>query len=504
MLKASSSLEDHPAFLAIDDSDKTYWQSKGSKDQNMIIDFTTLREFGGLQINWHKGMSAVKFNIMLSDDGVKWEPAYPVAENLNDVSFIRLPEAESRYLKLNLAGSNSREGFGISEIRFLNIKNSMTLNDFLIYAAEHSPAGDYPRYFSEQASYWTITGVNNDVKEALINEDGMVETDKARFSIEPMIKSGDTLYNWNNVKAVQSLGSPGDKNGFEFVPSVAWKCNGLKFITGVTAAGEANKDSRLDISYSFENLTTGPKEFEFYLLIRPYQVNPYYQFLNLTGGAGKIKAIKEEDPGRMIAADDKVIRSQKKYDVFGAGNFDEGNIVEFIRNSKVPPNKSAVDQNGLANGLIKYSIHLNPGEKTRFFIVVPFYGGQSGIEKLTEQAIQAEADQATEFWKTKTGHIRFNLPSSANRIVNTYRSNLAYILVNRDNAGIQPGSRSYERSWIRDGALTSSALLKSGIVAEVKDFITWYTDHQYENGKVPCVVDSRGPDPVPENDSHGE
>jgi hypothetical protein len=56
------------------------------------------------------------------------------------------------------------------------------------------------------------------------------------------------------------------------------------------------------------------------------------------------------------------------------------------------------------------------------------------------------------------------LPESANRIVNTYKANLAYILINRDKAGIQPGSRSYERSWIRDGALTSSALLKSGIV----------------------------------------
>jgi hypothetical protein len=47
-------------------------------------------------------------------------------------------------------------------------------------------------------------------------------------------------------------------------------------------------------------------------------------------------------------------------------------------------------------------------------------------------------------------------------------------------------------------------LLKSGIVQEVKDFIDWYAAHLYENGKVPCVVDSRGPDPVPENDSHGE
>jgi hypothetical protein len=38
----------------------------------------------------------------------------------------------------------------------------------------------------------------------------------------------------------------------------------------------------------------------------------------------------------------------------------------------------------------------------------------------------------------------------------------------------------------------------------VKDFIDWYADHQYESGKVPCVVDFRGPDPVPEHDSHGQ
>ena len=123
---------------------------------------------------------------------------------------------------------------------------------------------------------------------------------------------------------------------------------------------------------------------------------------------------------------------------------------------------------------------------------------------LLKKLLKKNYNETTNFWKEKVNHIKFNLPESADRIVNTYKSNLAYILINRDNVGIQPGSRSYERSWIRDGALTSSALLKAGIVKEVKDYIDWYTSHQYENGKVPCVVDKRGPDPTPENDSHGE
>jgi hypothetical protein len=502
LISASSFVKNHsPDFIA-DHSDNTYWQSIGVKDQHVIIDFKTRREFGGLQINWLKDNYAKSFDVFISEDAKNWEKVYSVQSNQNEVSFIRLPEAEAKYVKINLTKSSSEKGFGIHEIIFLDIKGSLTLNDFLIYAAKSSPGGNYPRYFSEQASYWTITGVNNDVKEALINEDGMVEVDKARFSIEPMIKIGDSLYNWSNVRAFQSLGSSEDKREFTFIPSVTWQCNDLKFVTGVTTHGEANKNSMLDISYSFTNQSKQGKDFEFFLLIRPYQVNPYYQFLNLTGGVGRINSINEDQ--RFLAIDDKVVLSQKKYDSFGAAVFDEGNIVDLLRKGNIPQHKFAVDQSGLANGVIKYSFHLNPGENSEFFVVVPFYGKTSIDGKLSNEYISEEDRKSTEFWKSKVGHIKFNLPESANRIVNTYRSNLAYILINRDKAGIQPGSRSYERSWIRDGALTSSALLKSGIIKEVKDFIDWYTDHQFENGKVPCVVDVRGPDPVPENDSHGE
>ncbi|HEV7491675.1 MAG TPA: coagulation factor 5/8 type domain-containing protein, partial [Rhodanobacteraceae bacterium] len=37
-----------------------------------------------------------------------------------------------------------------------------------------------------------------------------------------------------------------------------------------------------------------------------------------------------------------------------------------------------------------------------------------------------------------------------------------------------------------------------------RDYLAWYAPYQFKNGKVPCCVDARGSDPVPENDSHGE
>jgi hypothetical protein len=89
-------------------------------------------------------------------------------------------------------------------------------------------------------------------------------------------------------------------------------------------------------------------------------------------------------------------------------------------------------------------------------------------------------------------------------IETTLRAMQAYILINQDGPKIQPGSRSYERSWIRDGSLTSAALLEFGLTDEVRKFIDWYAGYQFPTGAIPCVVDKRGADPVTENDSHGQ
>ena len=503
-IMASSSAKRSTPNHINDGLSETFWLSKGVKNQSLLLDFTTHREFGGLQINWLKDFHAKSFDILLSDDAVKWEKAYSVKSNLSDVSFIRMPEAESKYLMVNFIESSNPKGFGISSIKILDIKSSLAVNDFLIYSAKNSPIGNYPRYFLEHASYWTVTGVNNDMKEAMINEDGMVEVDKNLFSIEPMIKIGNTLYNWQNVESSQSMSFPVDNGELNFSPSVSWHFDDIKFTTGVSASGVANKNSQLNIGYYFKNNSNQKKDFEFYLLVRPYQVNPHYQFLNLAGGAGKIISINETEAGRKIAVDSKEILSLKQFDSFTASVFNEGNPVDLLRRGILSNNKSAVDPSGMASGVIKYTISLDPGQTTKFFVVVPFYENSSIGKDVTNERIANEFIETNEFWRDKIDHIKFNLPQSANRIVNTYKSNLFYILVNRDKAGIQPGSRSYERSWIRDGSLTSSALLKSGIVEEVKDFIDWYADHQYENGKVPCVVDFRGPDPVPEHDSHGQ
>lgn len=491
-IEATSSVKNHPPELMLDNSDTTWWQTKSGKDQQVFLDFTMRREFGGLEIHWLEGQEAHSFEVLLSNDAKTWETAYSIESFVAAISFVRLPEAEARYLKLIMSRRNTDEGIGIRELKILDTKSTLTLNDFLTHSAKNSPRGHYPRYFHEEASYWTVTGVNNDMAEALINEDGMVEVEKGRFSLEPVLKVGGRIYDWSNVVSVQSLGFEEGKEDFTFRPSVTWDCGDVRFTTSVTTDGEANRNSYLEINYNFENQTEMEVTLVFHQIIRPFQVNPYYQFLNLPGGAGKIRSINYQHP-YSFSVDGKVVRSEWPHNHFWASPMDAGNPAELISGKTFFPQKDAEDPLGMATGCAMYRISLMPGESRDFSVFVPFHGKMEdprGTESLP--------------WNEMVSHVEFNLPPSADRIIDAIRANLVYILINRDHAGIQPGSRSYERSWIRDGSLTSSALLKNGIVTEVRDFIDWYAAHQYENGKVPCVVDFRGPDPVPEHDSHGQ
>ncbi|MCJ7554660.1 MAG: discoidin domain-containing protein, partial [Ignavibacteriaceae bacterium] len=115
----TSSIEPHNPGFVIDNVSNTYWLSDGVKEQFIFFDFLKKREFGGLKINWLTKYQAKSFEVLLSDDFINWEKVYSVAANLCDISFVRIPEAEARFLKINLSESSSLEGFGINDITFL-------------------------------------------------------------------------------------------------------------------------------------------------------------------------------------------------------------------------------------------------------------------------------------------------------------------------------------------------------------------------------------------------
>jgi len=496
-VEASSVLPSSDIKFLTDGKKETSWISDNAAKQEIILDLNGRKEFGGLKINWGEKDYAKKFSVLVSDDRKTWEKVYSAEKENSNTNYVRLPEFEAAYIKLILENSSGKKCFAIGELEILSGEYSADPNRFFINIAKDFPRGYFPRYFNEEKSYWTITGVNSDVKEALINEEGMVEVDKSNFSLEPFLFVDGKLITWNEQQTIQSL-----ENNYLPIPKIKWLGN-IQLEVKAFASGEANKSSVLYLQYTLKNVSKQEKSGNFYLALRPFQVNPYYQWLNITGGAAKVKSVKVEK-NKLIVNNEKVVIPISKPNGIGVASFDDGEAINFISQDQLPFRKNVEDNTGYASAVIKYSFELKPQEEKIYYMAVPFHGEPKELKKADAKFVRAKFDETEKFWNDKVSHIKFNLPSSADKIVNTIRTNLANILVNRDKFGIQPGSRSYERSWMRDGALTSSALLKNGIVKEVREFIDWYAANQFENGKVPCVVDRRGPDPVPENDSHGE
>ena len=69
--------------------------------------------------------------------------------------------------------------------------------------------GTYPKYFSGKQTYWTVIGARGDDKEALMNEEGMLEVDKGAFSLEPFLYADGRLITWNDAQTPVSSWSAG-------------------------------------------------------------------------------------------------------------------------------------------------------------------------------------------------------------------------------------------------------------------------------------------------------
>jgi hypothetical protein len=196
-------------------------------------------------------------------------------------------------------------------------------------------------------------------------------------------------------------------------------------------------------------------------------------------------------------------------DDFGASAFDAGEIAaDDLANGELPATMACQDAIEAASAALSRELDLPAKSAREYAIAIPLEA-ESAIPEFASEAdalvwVEKQFQDSREAWRERTWTIAFDLPEPAAAWARALQSQIGFILVNRAGPAIQPGSRSYARSWIRDGTLTSTALLRTGHAKAARDFLEWYAPHQYKDGKIPCVVDARGADPVPEHDSSGE
>ena len=374
-------------------------------------------------------------------------------------------------------------------------------NDVLARRAKAAPPGAYPRWASGEQSYWTVVGTPGGEKEGALSEDGAIEVEKEAFSIEPFLWiAPDTLVTWRDAKVSQDL-----LEGDLPIPGVRWEHGALALGVRAYAAGPAGRDA-LFASYRVESRATAPVKGALFLAVRPMQVVSSWQFLNLVPGFAAVHELSLGGGSLRVNVEKDLILLTPP-DGFGAGSPADGELVDSLRSGALPLRSRARDAAGFAYGVFRYDFELAPGAARDVHLEMPFYRDRPdlpGTENGGPARAAAALAEARTRWRAIVDRVTIDLPAAQDELEQTAKASLAWILVHRDGPRLQPGSRSYERSWIRDGALTSAALLDFGLSREVADYLRWYAPHQFPDGKIPCCIDARGADPTPEHDSNGE
>lgn len=363
--------------------------------------------------------------------------------------------------------------------RLANYTIDVSDNDRLSALAKAAPRGEFPRAFIGEQPYWTLAGSDGGAVAALISEDGSIEPAKGSYSIEPAIVAAGKRYRWSDVRAKQSLA-----DGYLPIPTVVWEADNWRLETTLLADSAGHG---VQAGYRLTNIGKMVRKLTLELGIQPWQVNPPAQFLSQRGGFSPVRHIERTANGL------SVIQPQ------GEGDPSKR---RYIRFAKVPDRIVKFPLAGWAGddaeaATLAWHVTLAPGQSQ--FISLAF----SDDDIPAPDWPHAYSDTFAH-WQATLNRVKIAVPADKQAIADTMRTALAHILMSRVGPMLKPGTRSYDRAWIRDGAMMSEGLLRMGRSDVAREFASWYGQHLFPNGKVPCCVDFRGADPVPENDSHGQ
>ena len=461
---------------------------RGEPGDSVVFEFDVPVEFSAMRVDWASGTGG-QFSVLTSVDGGRFTRVADERIHGDGAQVLFLPETEAKQVRIDVQGRPAV----LDSITFAPVERFPDANAFFADRAVTERVGAYPKYF-QKLTPWTVIGMPEHDAEALMSETGRIEPRKSGYGLEPFIMRDGQVLSWADVSVAQSLYD----NALP-IPSVHWSLDGLQLqITAV--ASDLGGADQLHARYRVSNTSQETQSFSLVLAARPFQVLPAAQFLNTVGGAveaGSVEiaphAIRVDDQPFLHAvapADDLLIHAASR-----------GPLTRTIAKEGAWSAAAQAEAGQFPSGAIRYRIDLQPGASRVFDVAMPMGNARGGVRTANfDEALGLEAAR----WEGLLGRFELLVPESANDLRDTIRANLAYILINADGPGIRPGSRSYERSWIRDGAMTSAALIALGNQREARDFIDWYSAFQYADGKIPCVVDARGPDPVDENDAPGQ
>jgi F5/8 type C domain len=474
---ASSEQPGHAALAALTGSG---WRPAASDEKPWLaIDCTEPRMLGGLVIDWQNRAPARGFRVRTSRNGRRFKTVYTAARAGGRRSYVYLPALHTRYLRLELG-----EPSGGAFVSLRSFDFSRSIESFWYAIAACEARGWYPRWLHREQSEWTPVGTAHGKECALMNADGMIEAREASFSLEPMLLIGGRLYTWADVEARVSL-----EAGWMPVPRVTWELDAWR----LSIEAEGMDGGALRVRYRLENAAAGARLF---VVVRPFQVTPPWQSFRAVGGVSRIHDLRfagaslEIGPSARIASSGARIVASGGPVTFGAMSFDEGPVAERLARGPWPEATSVHDAFGFASGVFGFSF-------------APKESAERVLECRAPESRPAAGGPGFD-WAAALPVRQWSGSGTLAAAIRAALTATAHVLVTRSGPALQPGPRRYTRSWIRDGAMMSAALLRMQRADVVAEFIRWYAPYQRADGFVPCCVDRQGVDWLVEHDSHGE
>ena len=442
------------------------------------------REFGDVTVRWPAGTTPSHYDLQFSDDGASWRTVRHVESARGDVQHHLFGDAQARAVRVLTS----------TQPAAIELGEAADANAFFTRIAGQARRGAYPRAYIGEQSYWTVFGVDGGRVASLMSEDGAVEPVPGVGALEPFLIVDGRVATWADARIGHSL-----RDGELPMPTTRWRIGDL--ILDIAAFGDGKPDdARAVVRYTVRNESRRTRALALALAWRPFQVNPPTQILAHPGGARPIENLKWDGAALWVNGTLRLRPMQPPSSV-RVEPAAAGTVVDWLADAPPAGHASNVsDPDGFANAVLRYDMRLRPGAHRVIDVALP----------IAAAALPARFDVGREEarvaarWHVALDKVGIDGPSAVADVVRTLRTALGHILVNRSGPALQPGARAYARSWIRDGALTSSALLRLGHEDVARDFLLWFARFQFKNGKVPCCATARGADPVPENDSDGE
>lgn len=452
----------------------------------------------GLEVTWKDRPGSARLE---GRDGQgRWLPLAQEPDVQGGVSFLAATQAQTvNALRLHVQGAAS-----IEHLRILGPKQLMTPLRRYEIAATQRNAALFPSSLRQQQVYWTAVGIPAGLQKSVFDEYGDVEAFKGAPLVQPVWRdtSGRTAAAFD-APLTHSL-----REGWMPMPAVSWQPQPGLELRSEAFTLEQNGAPVTLVRHRLRNTGTAAIRGSLALITRPMQISPPWQ----NGGLSPIHAIAVESD--RVRVNGRVLFHSLTAPAEGAasafGSHGEGEITRAVAEGKLPAQTQARDEAGLATAALRYDVALQAGEQRDIVLAFPLANARIDAQAKTLPdspaldraallgkagdagvAFDAQADQVAAQWQSRLGKIGLTLPDES--LVDMWRAQAAYMLINQTGHAMQPGPRNYNRSFIRDGSATAAILLRMGMKSTARDYLQWYAEHAvHPNGLVSPILNDDG------------